>query len=170
MRRCFFIFDYDHDLARAKQINDLGLVRGSAPAGFDDAAPWEEAKNSGDDAVRELIDDAMSGTSATIVLIGKNTANLDYVDYAIDRSIARNNGIVGFFVHDIPDESGRTSAKKGGVPYEAVAAEKLDAHHYDTQDWDPSSFAERVEDAATGWTIYARTGPLLKFTRKTGRS
>ena len=169
MRRCFFIFDYDNDLARAKQIDDLGLVQGSAPAGFDDATRWQESKNAGDDAVRKLIDDALSGTSATIVLIGENTANLDYVDYAIDRSIARNNGIVGFFVHDMPDESGRTSAQ-GGVPYEAAAAEKLDAHHYDTHDWDPGSFAERVEGAATEWTIYARPEPLIKFRRKTGRS
>ena len=127
-RNCCIIFDYDNDLARAKQINDLGLVRGSAPAGFDDASRWQEARNAGEAAVRGLIDGALLSTSVTIVLIGENTAALDYVEYAIEQSIGRKNGIVGFFVHDMPDENGNTSAK-GGVPYEVQAAEKLDAHH-----------------------------------------
>ena len=157
-RNCCIIFDYDNDLARAKQINDLGLVRGSAPAGFDDASRWQEARNAGEGAVRKLIDDALSGTSATIVLVGEKTADLDYVEYAIEQSISRKNGIVGFFVHDMPDENGNTSAK-GGVPYEVQAAEKLDAHHYEVHDWDQSKFEEWVEEAATEWKNYAR-GPL----------
>ncbi len=160
-RRCCFIFDYDNDLARAKKINDLKLVRGTAPAGFDDASRWQEARNAGEEAVRGLIDGALSGTSATIVLIGEKTADLAYVDYAIEQSISRNNGIVGFFVHDMPDENGNTSAE-GGVPYEVQAVEKLDAHHYDVHDWDQSKFEEWVEEAATEWKIYARPEPLIR--------
>ena len=157
-RHCCFIFDYDNDLARAKQIDDLRLMRGTAPAGFDDVSRLQEARNAGKEAVRELIGDALSGTSATIVLIGEKTADLDYVEYAIEQSIGRKNGIVGFFVHDMPDENGNTSAK-GGVPYEVQAAEKLEAHHYAVHDWDPSQFEECVEEAATEWKVYAR-GPL----------
>ena len=85
-------------------------------------------------------------------------AALDNVEYAIEQSISRKNGIVGFFVHDMPDENGNTSAK-GGVPYEVQAAEKLDAHHYEVHDWDQSKFEEWVEEAATEWKNYAR-GPL----------
>ena len=157
-RHCCFIFDYDNDLARAKQIDDLRLMRGTAPAGVDDVSRLQEARNAGKEAVRELIGDALSGTSATIVLIGEKTADLDYVEYAIEQSISRKNGIVGFFVHDMPDENGNTSAK-GGVPYEVQAAEKLDAHHYEVHDWDQSKFEEWVEEAATEWKNYAR-GPL----------
>ena len=90
-RHCCFIFDYDNDLARAKQINDLSLVRGTAPAGFDDASRWREARNAGEEAVRRLIDGALSSTLATIVLIGEKTADLDYVAYAIEQSISRQN-------------------------------------------------------------------------------
>ncbi len=158
-RRCCFIFDYDNDLARAKQINDLKLVLGTAPAGFDDASRWREARNAGKEAVRGLIDGALSSTSATIVLIGEKTADLDYVEYAFEQTISRNNGIVGLFVHDMPDENGKTSTK-GKVPYEVQAAEKLDAHHYDVHDWDQSKFEEWVEEAATEWKIYARPEPL----------
>ena len=160
-RNCCIIFDYDNDLARAKQINDLGLVRGSAPAGFDDASRWQEARNAGEAAVRGLIDGALLSTSVTIVLIGENTAALDYVEYAIEQSIRRKNGIVGLFVHDMADENGNTSAQ-GKVPYEAKAAEMLDAHHYDVHVWEHSKFEHWVEEAATEWKIYARPEPLTK--------
>ncbi len=160
-RRCFFIFDYENDWSRAKQINGLELVSGTALAGFDGASAWEAAKGKGDAEVKRLIDEALPGTSATIVLIGENTADLDYVDYAIEQSIERQNGLVGFFVHDIPDENGQTSAK-GRVPYDREATEKREAHGYDTHDWEPDRFAEWVEEAATEWRLFARPEPLTK--------
>ena len=107
-RRCFFIFDYENDWSRAKQINDLALVGGTALAGFDGAAAWKVASKEGDAEVNRLIDEALPGSSATIVLIGAKTADLEYVDHAIEQSIKRQNGIVGFFVHDMPDENGQT--------------------------------------------------------------
>ncbi len=160
-RRCFFIFEYENDWSRAKQVNDLALVGGTAPAGFDGAAAWKVASREGYAEVNRLIDEALPGASATIVLIGANTADLEYVDYAIEQSIKRQSGIVGVFVHDIPDENGQTSAK-GRVPYEKEAAEKLEAHGYDTHDWDPDRFAEWVETAATEWKLFARPEPLTK--------
>ena len=159
MRHCFFIFDYDNDLARVRHIDSLNLALATTPAGFDDDADWKAAVSKGDDAVKELIDNAILGTSATVVLIGEHTAERDYVDYAIEQSIKRQNGILGIFVHDIPDASGATAAK-GRAPYEAQAAETLEAHGYDTHDWDEGKFAEWVEEAATGWKAFARPKPL----------
>ncbi len=160
MRRCFFIFDYDNDLARAKQIGELGLEPANAPAGFD-ASRWAGARNTGPAEVQRLIDEALKGTSATVVLIGERTAELDYVDYAIDRSIARQNGILGIFIHGLKDENGETGTK-GAVPYASEAAERLEAHGYATYDWDPERFAEWVEEAATEWKQFARPEPLNK--------
>ena len=162
MTRPFYIvFDYGNDLPRVQLINALGMVNGSAPAGFDGAAALEVAKSKGGDAVEQLIDEALSGTSVTVVLIGERTAGLDYVDLAIEQSIQRQNGIVGIFIHDLPDDSGATSAK-GAVPYQSQAAERLEAHGYDTHDWDEGKFAAWVEDAATGWKAFARPKPLNK--------
>ena len=88
-------------------------------------------------------------------------AALDNVEYAIEQSISRKNGIVGLFVHDIPDENGNTSTQ-GMVPYEAQAAEMLDAHYYDVHVWEHSKFEDWVEEAATEWKIYARPELLTK--------
>ncbi len=159
MRRCLFIFDYDNDLSRAHHIESLNRAVATAPAGFDNDADWKAAVNKGDDAVKELIDNALLGTSVTVVLIGERTAERGYVDYAIEQSIKRQNGILGIFVHDIPDASGATAAK-GRVPYEAQAAETLEAHGYDTHDWDEGKFARWIEEAATGWKAFARPVPL----------
>ena len=159
MRHCFFIFDYDDDLAQARHIESLDLAVATAAAGFDDDADWKAAVAKGDEAVKELIDNAILGTSATVVLIGEHTAERDYVDYAFEQSIKRQNGILGIFVHDIPDASGATAAK-GKVPYQAQAAERLEAHGYDTHDWDQGKFARWIEEAATGWKAFARPVPL----------
>ena len=159
MRQCFFIFDHDNDFARAKQIADYGIVAASAPAGFDDKARWDATSREGPDAVHRLIDDALGGTSATVVLIGEHTAECEYVDYAIERSIERHNGIVGIFIDDLTDENGKPGAR-GPVPYEAEAAETLEAGGYQTHPWDRSNFSEWLEEAATEWRRYARPKPL----------
>ena len=159
MRHCCFIFDYDNDLSRAHHVDSLDLAVATAPAGFDDDADWKAATSKGEDAVNELIDNALLGTSVTVVLIGERTAERGYVDYAIEQSIKRQNGILGIFVHDVPDASGATAAK-GRVPHEAEAAEKLEAHGYGTHDWDEGAFAALIEEAATGWKAFARPVPL----------
>ena len=159
MRHCFLIFDYDNDLARAKQVAECGVVDAIAPAGFDDGSHWNAAAKKGTEALNSLIDKALEGTSATVVLIGEHTAHRDYVDYAIERSIDRQNGIVGIFIDDLTDENGKPGAR-GPVPYEAAAAEKLEAGGYQTHAWDRSKFSEWVEEAATEWRRYARPKPL----------
>ena len=159
MRQCFLIFDYDNDLARAKEVADYDIVAASAPAGFDDKARWDAVFREGPDAVHRLIDDALKGTSVTVVLIGEHTAERKYVDYAIEQSIERQNGIVGIFIDDLTDENGKPGAR-GPVPYEAEAAEKLEAGGYQTHPWDRSNFSDWVEAAATEWRRYARPKPL----------
>ena len=161
MRRCLFIFDYDNDLARAKQVADCGIVDARAPEGFDDKARWEAASREGPDAVHRLIDDALKGTSATVVLIGEHTAEREYVDYAIERSIERQNGIVGFFIDELTDENGVPGAR-GPVPYEVETAGKLEAGGYQSHPWNRSDFADWVEQAATEWRRFARVKPLNK--------
>ena len=170
MRRCFFVFDYDNDLWRANQITDLGIVHaaqitdvgivdGAAAAGFGDLLRWEEAKKKGSEEVRRLIEEALSGTSVTVVLIGEATAGLDYVNDAIEMSIRRNNGLLGIFVHELKDHEGGTSSR-GKVPFEHEVAEKLDAGGYDTHDWDQEKFEEWVNLAATEWRNFARKMPV----------
>ena len=115
-RRVFFSFHYDErDIWRVNIVRNSGAIEGVAAAGFHDASLWDETKRRGDDAVRRLIDTGLEGTSVTIVLIGAQTAQRQYVSYEIARSISRGNGLFGIFIHNIKDKSGRYDGP-GEVP------------------------------------------------------
>src|ERR1039458_1952675 len=114
-RRVFFSFHYERDIWRVNVVRNSGTIEGVAAAGFHDASLWEETKRRGDDAVRRLIDTGLEGTSVTVVLIGAQTALRRYVSYEIARSISRGNGLLGIFIHNIKDKSGRSDAP-GEVP------------------------------------------------------
>ncbi len=100
-RRVFFSFHYQRDIFRANVVRNSGVVEGSAAAGFHDASLWEEAKKKGDATIKKLIDDALNGTTVTVVLIGAETANRKYVDYEIKQSLASGNGLLGIHIDQI---------------------------------------------------------------------
>ena len=65
--------------------------------------------------MRALIDTALQVTTVTVVCIGSRTAGNPHVDYAIERSILRGNGVVGVRIHAIPDAGGHVDIE-GSVP------------------------------------------------------
>lgn len=101
------------------EIRNAPNVTGCAAAGFQDSSLWEEAKRKGDTAIKKLIDDALLGTTVTVVCIGAKTAGRKYINYEIDRSIARGNGLLGLHIHGIKDPNGTDT--KGDVPYKLTA-------------------------------------------------
>ena len=139
-RKVFFSFHYQRDIWRACIVRNSGVVEGVAAAGFSDASIWEEAKKKGDAAIKKMIDDALIGTSVTAVLIGAETANRTYVNYEIEKSIERGNGILGIHIHNIKDQNGKTDTV-GAVP------KKLLDGAYSVYTWDRAKFGDWVEDA-----------------------
>lgn len=141
MRHVFFSFHYQRDIWRANVVRNSGAVIGEAAAGFRDASLWEEAKRKGDKAIKDLIDEGLKGTTITVVLIGAETANRGYVDYEIEKSIERGNGLLGLRIHNIKDQSGRTDLP-GNIPA------KLSNSGYPTYTWTTcEDFAKWVETA-----------------------
>jgi hypothetical protein len=141
-RTVFFSFHYQRDIWRVNQIRSIPNITGTAAAGFKDASLWEEAKKKGDDVIKKMIDKALEGTSVTVVLIGAKTAGRKYVDYEIQKSIERGNGIVGFQINHLKNHAGETDdvgeypkgiEKNGFKIYKYVDAEKM---------------AKRIEEAA----------------------
>lgn len=100
-RRTFFSFHYQRDVWRVNQIRNIPNVVRSAPAGFHDASLWEKVKSEGDLAVKRLINAALKNTSVTVVCIGYKTAGRKYINYEIDKSIDRGNGIIGLRIHHL---------------------------------------------------------------------
>jgi hypothetical protein len=140
-RSVFFSFHYQNDVWRANQIRNLHIVTGCAAAGFQDGSLWEEAKRKSDAAIKKLIDDGLIGTTVTVVLIGSETSKRKYVGYEIEQSLARGNGLLGIYVHNMKDKDGKVSPK-GAVPA-SLSATKAPVY-----EWDSTKFGDWVEAAA----------------------
>lgn len=101
-RRVFFSFHYERDGQRASVVRNSWVTKGE-DAGYIDAANWEEVKGKGDATVKRWIEEQLSGTSVTVVLIGAETSSRDWVKYEIKRSFERGNGMLGIYLHNIKD-------------------------------------------------------------------
>lgn len=141
-RRVFFSFHYQRDIWRVNQIRSIPNITGVAAAGFADASLWEDALTKGDAAIKKMIDNALKNTSVTVVCIGGKTAGRKYINYEIDKSLERGNGLVGIQIHHLKDSAGKTDTpgtippkieKAGFKVYKYVDSEKL---------------AKRIEEAA----------------------
>ena len=140
-RRTFFSFDYRY-VWKVNQIRNMPEVTGTAAAGFVDASIWEEAKKKGDKAIKAMIDAALKNTSVTVVCIAHGTAVRKFINYEIDQSLARGNGLVGIQIHSVKDSDGNTGAV-GSDPAQ-IEANGFKIYKYAT----PEKLAKRIEEAA----------------------
>lgn len=114
-RRVFFSFKYE-DVSRAMVVRNSWVTQGKESAGFIDAAEFEGLKKQGDTAIKNWIDNQLSGTSVTVVLVGANTCNSRWVAYEIEMSKYLKHGLLGIDVSKIKDLSGHESERCGEVP------------------------------------------------------
>ncbi len=155
-RRVFFGFHYERDIWRANVVRNSWVGRDREDAGFWDGSLWEEAKKKGREAIERMIDKGLDGSSVTAVLIGAETAGREFVEYEIKKSYTRGNGMLGVYIHNIADKSGRKDTP-GENPFGRLYVE-IDARKtylsslYPTYDWvmnnGYNNFANWVEDAA----------------------
>jgi len=110
-RRAFFSFHYENDVWRANQVRNSWVTQGKEAAGFVDSAEFEKVKRGGDAAIKKWIDNQLDGTSVTVVLIGSDTSNRPYVQYELQTSYEKGNGIIGVYIHQLKDQDGKTSSK-----------------------------------------------------------
>lgn len=141
-RTVFFSFHYQRDIWRVNQIRSIPNVIGNAAAGFKDASLWEETKKKGDAAIKALIDKALEGTSVTVVFVGNQTAGRKFINYEIDKSIERGNGLIAVQIHHLKDKDGSTDLP-GAIPSK-ITAKGYKAYKY----VDHESLARWIEEAA----------------------
>lgn len=123
--RTFFSFHYEQDVWRASVVRNSATTKPNITPEFIDASLWEEAKRKGDDAIRRLINNGLLGTTVTAVLIGSRTSTRRWVQYEIEKSLDRGNGLFGIYIHNIADQNGNTDSKgTNPLPY-----------GYTTYDW-----------------------------------
>lgn len=141
-RRVFFSFHYQRDVWRVNQIRNLPEIIGTFAAGFQDASLWEKAKKEGDATIKRMIDNALEGTTVTLVCVGNQTANRKYVDYEITKSLERGNGLVAVQIHHLKDLNGQIDSP-GEIPWK-ITYNGFRAYKYVNGDY----LADWIEEAA----------------------
>lgn len=114
-RKVFFSFKYE-DVSRAMVVRNSWVTKGIDSAGFIDAADFEKVKRSGDQAIKNWIDNQLKGTSVTVVLVGEKTCQSRWVQYEIQKSKEMGNGLLGIDISKIENLQGNISERCGQIP------------------------------------------------------
>ncbi|MBX9906574.1 TIR domain-containing protein [Patescibacteria group bacterium] len=109
-RKVFYSFHFDKDSQRAAQIRNSHAIADVDEYGVIDSVDWEEIKRSGPDSIKRWINDQLKYTSVTVVLIGAETSERQWVQYEIERSWERGNGLVGVTIHNVKNLAGETTS------------------------------------------------------------
>lgn len=117
-RQVFFSFEYKKDNWRASQVRNMGKVSDDSTFSDND---WEEVKEKSDEKIKEWIDSQLQKRSCIVVLIGSTTANRKWINYEIEKAYKLNKGIVGIYIHNLEDSSGKQTSK-GANPFDYVYA------------------------------------------------
>lgn len=132
MSRRVFISYQHNDLDAAKDFSEL---KWNEHVGFEfhDRNMFNPVNSENPSYVRSKIKEQMNGTSVTVVIIGSRTASSEWVNYEIDESIKRGNGVLGIILPgeenvDIPSSFKRANAR--------------------IIRWEPDTFSDEVEISA----------------------
>lgn len=115
-RKIFCSFHYKPDYWRASQVRSIGAIEGNKLATDND---WETVTQSGDQAIKNWINNQLKGRTCTVVLIGENTANRKWINYEVSRSWNEGMGVVGIHIHGLKNKDGYIS-EKGKNPLDYV--------------------------------------------------
>jgi hypothetical protein len=135
-RKVFFSFHFRRDAWRAGQIRNSGVLADEDEYGVIDSVAWEKIEREGKEAIKRWINDQMKYTSVTVVLIGAQTSDREWVEYEIEKSWERGNGLVGIRVHSVKDHVGETDTAGTNPLDEArLANGKTLSSIFRTYDW-----------------------------------
>ncbi|MDR2129349.1 MAG: TIR domain-containing protein [Burkholderiaceae bacterium] len=155
VRKVFYSFHYQADVWRTFQVRNIGAVEGNKPASDND---WETVKRGGDAAIKRWIDSQLSGRSCTIVLIGKDTAGRQWINYEIEKSWNDKMGVLGIYIHNLKGQDSKQSPK-GKNPFDefSINHQKMsgivkayDPPYSDSQrvyEWIEQNLASLIEEA-----------------------
>ncbi len=156
-RKVFFSFHYQRDIVRVNVVRNCAISKGGyEAAGFWEESLWETVKKEGDLVIKRMINQALQRTSVTIVLIGTETAEQRWVQYELEQSYERGNGMLGIYIHNIPNLKGQKDTK-GTNPFSSIYTTSNGelvslANLYPTYDWVAddgyNNFTKWVESAA----------------------
>lgn len=115
-RKVFYSFCYEDDINRIMMIRNHWIINEEQNIfGVISKAEFEKINKNGRQKVYDWIDKQLEDTSVTVVLIGSNTLNREFVKYEIQKSIQQGNAIIGVYIHNIKDMLTLSTSIKGNV-------------------------------------------------------
>lgn len=118
-RKVFYSFHYERDAWRAGQVRNSNLLADEDEYGVIDGVEWEKIERQGREAIERWINEQLQYTSVTVVLIGAETADREWVRYEIRESWNRGNGLLGVRIHSVKDQNQRTDMS-GPNPFDQM--------------------------------------------------
>lgn len=131
-RRVFICYE-GSDRKKAKGFRLLRWNK-NVDVEFHDRHLLDPVDSTNEQYIKSCIRDQMKGTSTTVVLVGENTQDSEWVDYEIERSLDKGNGIV--------------AVKLPGVSEDKVP-DKIKENGGEVVDWNPEEFGDAIERAAS---------------------
>jgi hypothetical protein len=137
-RKAFFSFHFD-DVMRVNVVRNAWKITHPDNAlmrSFYDSSLWDAKKLEGDDAVKRVIREGVSYTSAVCVLVGSETWLRRWVKYEIARAIIDERGLLAVHLNSIRHHKTLTPHTRGPNPLEFMAVGKVQdgalspARHY----------------------------------------
>ena len=157
-RQVFFSFHYTNDIFRVNTVRNHWITKANGlEAGYWDHSLWEKTKLRGKQALKDLIEEGLKGSSVTVVLIGNQTAGREWVNWEIKRSHERGMGMIGVYIHQIRCAQTQRVDAKGRNPFDDWSFQQggrktMFSEVYPTYDWVSNdgynNFASWVERAA----------------------
>lgn len=151
VRRVFFSFHYQRDIWRVNQVRNHWIAKDDRQAaGYFDGSLWEAAQTLGKARVKRIIDDGLTGSSVSCVLIGAETFKRYWVDYEIFRSIELGKGVLGVRIHGLKDRDGVPDSW-GPNPFEYLG--------YGADQRSPGKMVPYAK-YQEGWKVYEEADPI----------
>ncbi|GIK70137.1 MAG: TIR domain-containing protein [Bacteroidetes bacterium] len=150
-RQVFYSFHYQPDHWRVSQVRNIGVVEGNKPAPDND---WETIAKTGEAAIQKWINEQMKYRSATIVLVGSQTAGRKWINYEIEKTWSERKGLVGIHIHRLKHNDGR-QANEGGNPFAGynISGTPLNqiVKTYNPPYWDSKDVYKYISDNISDW-------------------
>ncbi|MCU1509511.1 MAG: hypothetical protein JWQ12_1776 [Glaciihabitans sp.] len=112
----FYSFHYERDVNRVQLVRNINALEAQP---FLNAQNWEAVRRGGKSAIEKWISDEMAYKKAVIVLIGKETAGREWVNYEINKAWAERKPLLGVRIHGLSSFGAADSA--GASPFSTAS-------------------------------------------------
>lgn len=147
----FYSFHYEHDVHRVQLVRYINALVGQPVLNSQD---WEDVRRGGPSAIERWIDKQMAYKKAVIVLIGRHTADRNWVIYEIEKAWDENKPLLGIHIHGLSSLGSVDS--QGRNPFDKAVVGSVPVFDPTVRDWngriDSKATYKKLGDNIEAWS------------------